>query len=93
MMPIKELLNRIRWDKAFGKGDFEIGYEDHIAQKVIFVQFKSIRFKKRNHISFQVENAEGEVQTIPFHRVREVYKDGSLIWHRHSRLKEKTTSK
>jgi uncharacterized protein (UPF0248 family) len=89
MMPIEELLNRIRWDKAFGKGDFEIGYEDHIAKKVICVHFQNIRFKEGNHISFQVENAESEIKTIPFHRVREVYKDGGLIWHRHPRLKEK----
>jgi uncharacterized protein (UPF0248 family) len=93
MMPIEELLNRIRWDKEFGKGDFKIGYEDHIEQKVIRVRFQNIRFKEGNHISFQVENAEGKVQTIPFHGVREVYKDGSLIWHRHPRLKEKTTLK
>jgi uncharacterized protein (UPF0248 family) len=93
MVPIEELLNRILWDKEFGKGDFEIGYEDHIGQKVIRVQFQNIRFKEGNHISFQAENTEGEVQTIPFHRVREVYKDGNLIWHRHPQLKEKTTKK
>jgi uncharacterized protein (UPF0248 family) len=34
------LLNRIRWDQEFGKGDFEIGYEDHIELKVIRVQFQ-----------------------------------------------------
>ena len=82
MMTIEELLNRIRWDQEFGKGDFEIGYEDHIEQKVIRVQFQKIRFKEGNHLSFQVESAVGEVQTIPFHRVREVYKNGSLIWNR-----------
>ena len=93
MIPIDELLNRIRWDKEFGKGVFEIGYEDHIEQKVIRIHFQNIRFKEGNHISFQVENAEGEVQTIPFHRVREVYKDGSLIWKRHPQLKQKATWK
>ena len=82
MMTIEELLNRIRWDQEFGKGDFEIGYEDHIEQKVIRVQFQKIRFKEGNHLFFQVENAEGEIQTMPFHRVREVYKNGSLIWNR-----------
>ncbi|MBW1963074.1 MAG: DUF504 domain-containing protein, partial [Deltaproteobacteria bacterium] len=25
MIPVHELLNRIRWDKDFGKGSFEIG--------------------------------------------------------------------
>ncbi len=91
MIPIEELLNRIRWDQEFGKGVFEIGYEDHIEQKVIRVQFQKIRFKERNHTSFQVENEEGELKKIPFHRVRAVYKDGSLIWKRDPRLKEKAT--
>jgi len=27
-------------------------------------------------------DVNGELQTIPFHRVREVYKDGNLIWSR-----------
>jgi MJ1316 RNA cyclic group end recognition domain len=26
MTPIHELLNRIRWDKGFGSGEFEIGW-------------------------------------------------------------------
>ena len=28
MTPIHELLDRIRWDKDFGQGRFEIGYHD-----------------------------------------------------------------
>jgi len=91
VVPIEELLDRIRWDQEFGKGDFEIGYEDHIEEKIIRVLFQNIVFKKGNHSSFQVVNVECEIRTIPFHRVREVYKDGNLIWHRYPRLKEKTT--
>jgi hypothetical protein len=26
MIPIHELLNRIRWDPEFSKGDFQLGY-------------------------------------------------------------------
>jgi uncharacterized protein (UPF0248 family) len=82
MIPIQELLNRIRWDKEFGKGTFEIGYYDHIEQEIIRVPFKEMHFEKGNHFSFQLENNESEMVTIPFHRVRKVYKDGDLIWHR-----------
>ena len=28
MIPIHELLNRIRWDAEFAKGTFELGYYD-----------------------------------------------------------------
>jgi uncharacterized protein (UPF0248 family) len=82
MMPVHELLNRIRWDKEFGKGEFEVGYSDHIEQKIIRIPFRKIRFVEGDHFSFQVDDAEGEMHTIPFHRVREVYKDGHLIWQR-----------
>ena len=37
MIPIHELLHRIHWDPEFGKGAFEIGYEDHIAGRIVRV--------------------------------------------------------
>jgi uncharacterized protein (UPF0248 family) len=82
MQPIHELLNRIRWDKEFGKGSFEIGYADHIQQRIIRVPFQKMRFMEGDRFSFQVEDSEGETLTIPFHRVREVYKNGYRIWYR-----------
>ncbi len=82
MMPIQKLLKRIRWDKEFGRGIFEIGYEDHIERKILRVPFRKIRFNEENRSSFEMEDVDGVVQTIPFHRIREVYKEGHLIWHR-----------
>lgn len=82
MVPIQELLNRIRWDKEFGKGFFEIGYCDRVERRIIRIPLQEIHFRKGNRFSFQLETFEGEVQSIPFHRVREVYKNGSRIWRR-----------
>ncbi|WP_347273941.1 DUF504 domain-containing protein [Candidatus Kuenenia sp.] len=82
MIPIHELLNKIRWNSEFGKGTFEIGYFDRVAQKIMRVSFKNILLEKGNHATFQLMDANGELLTIPFHRVREVYKDGELIWNR-----------
>jgi uncharacterized protein (UPF0248 family) len=82
MIPIHELLNRIRWDKEFSKGRFEIGYSDHLRDETVRVSFREMLFEEGNHFSFQVVSDEGDVLTIPFHRIREVYKDGSLIWQR-----------
>jgi hypothetical protein len=31
---------------------------------------------------FQLTGAEGQIHRIPFHRVREVYKDSQRIWYR-----------
>ncbi len=82
MDPIDKLLNRIKWDKEFGNGYFEIGYEDHIEQKIFRVSFRSVNFSEDQPSSFQVKDEQGKTRTIPFHRIREVYKDGRLIWKR-----------
>jgi uncharacterized protein (UPF0248 family) len=82
MAPIQELLSRIRWDKQFGKGQFEIGYHDHLARRIIRIPFEHIHFEEGNRFSFRIQDPDGEVSNIPFHRVRTVYKDGMLIWHR-----------
>ena len=82
MIPVNELLARIRWDKDFGRGSFEIGYLDHIEQKIVRIPFEEITFEEGNHFSFQLQIQDDEALTIPFHRVREVYKDKALIWHR-----------
>jgi uncharacterized protein (UPF0248 family) len=55
MQQIHELLNRIHWDEEFGKGNFELGFLDHVEEKII---------------------------RLPFHRIKTVYKNGELIWHR-----------
>ncbi len=82
MIPIHVLLNRIWWDKEFGKGIFEIGYYDRMERKIIRVSLEKILLEMRNHATFQLMDVNEELQTIPFHRVREVYKDWDLIWSR-----------
>jgi hypothetical protein len=59
MMPLHKLLNRIRWDKEFGIGEFEVGYSDHIEQKIIRIPFRRIRFVEGDHFSFQIDNEGG----------------------------------
>ena len=52
MIPIHKLLNRIRWDKDFGRGCFEIGYFDHIERKVIRIPIRELHFEQGNSFSF-----------------------------------------
>ena len=82
MIPIHEILNRIRWDQEFAKGEFVIGYYDRIEDRIIQVPLREIYLDPDEHFSFQVYDEEGKLHTVPFHRVKEVYKDGKLIWHR-----------
>jgi uncharacterized protein (UPF0248 family) len=84
MIPIQELLSRICWDKEFAQGEFVIGYYDRIKNEIISVPLKAAHFTEGDRFAFQVFDEEGEVYTVPFHRIREVRKDGELIWQRRS---------
>jgi len=82
MIPIQDLLNRIVWDREFGQGRFEIGYLDRLQGRIVKVPFSAIRLPLGDHFSFQLEDEFGETVTIPLHRVRQVWKDGMVIWQR-----------
>ena len=82
MIPIQEMLNRIRWDKEFGDAEFVVGYYDRIEATLILVPFVELYFDEEDHFSFQVLDEEGESHNIPLHRVKELYRNGFLIWQR-----------
>lgn len=82
MIPIHELLNRIRWDPEFAKGNFELGYYDRAENRIILVPLKEVTFPAGRPSTFELVDPEGHVHRIPFHRVREVFKNAHRIWHR-----------
>ena len=82
MIPIHELLNRIRWDGEFAKGNFELGYYDPTEDRIIMVPLKEVTFPTESPSTFELMDPEGQVRRVPFHRVREVYKDAQRIWRR-----------
>ena len=82
MIPIHELLNRIRWDRQFGQGRFAVGYYDRVLNQVIIVPFREVHFEPGDHFAFQFIDADGETHNVPLHRIRDVYKNGERIWHR-----------
>ena len=81
MTPIRELLNRIRWDPEFRRANFEIGYLDRVLGVVILVPFREVEFTPHEQ-AFKLTDAEGQTHQVPFHRVREVYQNGHCIWRR-----------
>jgi len=81
MIPIQELLSRIRWDDTFG-GSFVLGYYDRVNNEIMHVPFSAITFPPDDHFAFALIDDEGVVHNIPYHRVKEVYRNGELIWHR-----------
>jgi uncharacterized protein (UPF0248 family) len=82
MITIRELLNRIRWDREYGRGEFAIGYFDRLEERIIMVPLGEVQFAPGEKFSFQLTDVAGEPLTIPLHRVCEVYRNGELIWHR-----------
>ena len=82
MIPIHELLNRIHWDAAFAQGRFVLGYYDRVDDTVIRVPISRIQLTPGDHFAFQVTDADGTTHDVPFHRVKDIYRNGELIWHR-----------
>ncbi|MEN8206614.1 MAG: RNA repair domain-containing protein [Pseudomonadota bacterium] len=41
-----------------------------------------IFFEPDDHFAFDLYNHEGELHSIPLHRVKQVFRNGELIWHR-----------
>jgi uncharacterized protein (UPF0248 family) len=80
MQPLRELLDRIRWDAEFGQGQFALAYHDRVTHQDVVVPFTSIAVKSGGD-SFSFEGDEG-VAHIPLHRVHTVYKGGVVIWQR-----------
>lgn len=73
MIPIHELLNRIRWEPQFGQGRFAIGYFDRVTGRVIVVPFDEIRCEPGDHFAFQCMDADSATHNVPLHRARAVY--------------------
>jgi uncharacterized protein (UPF0248 family) len=82
VIPIQDLLHRILWDPEFGRGEFEIGYEDRLAGRVVRVPFRRVRLERGERFAFEAVEDDGSTHRVPFHRVREVWRDGESIWRR-----------
>jgi uncharacterized protein (UPF0248 family) len=86
VIPVHELLARIRWDPEFGAARFVIGYYDRVISAEVRVPFERVWFEPGEGSLFEVAGEDGAVHSIPYHRVRDVWRNGELIWHRHAPL-------
>ncbi|MGE3508130.1 MAG: DUF504 domain-containing protein [Vicinamibacterales bacterium] len=86
MRPIQEVLNRIRWDPSYQGGErFALTYVDHAKAIPVLVPFSSVTFDAGSSRMIGIEDGEGEVRKIPLHRIRQVFRDGVVIWERPAR--------
>jgi uncharacterized protein (UPF0248 family) len=85
LVPIHELLNRIRWDADFARADFSIGYYDRVEDRIIVIPLARASFERSGEAdAFELTDEEGRTLSIPFHRIKQVFRDGELIWDRAS---------
>lgn len=79
MIPIHDLVNKIKWDENESPEDYVLGYEDRVSKKLVEVRFVEI---KRTEDNFMVLERNMEEVSIPLHRVRVVKKKGEIVWQR-----------
>lgn len=82
MQPIHELLNRIHWDHDFGRGEFELWFLDHVGEKMVKLKLHELTFLSGDRFFFYYTDEHCVEHSVPLHRIKAVYKNGELIWHR-----------
>ena len=82
MTPIHDIIHRIIWDADYGNADFVIGYYDRVFKRIVRVSFERIRLERGQHFGFDLIGSDGEARMVPFHRVREVVRNGVVVWRR-----------
>jgi uncharacterized protein (UPF0248 family) len=79
MQTIKDLLNKILWDKKENKEDYTFYYLDRIENKEKEIKGRDLARAEGNFIIIEKNGEESE---IPMHRIRFVKKGEKLIWKR-----------
>lgn len=81
MQSIKDLLNKIKWDKNLNPEEYSIFYIDRITKGLIEIRYNDIKEIGKNFIVLERHNEEVD---IPLHRIRKVERKGKLVWERKS---------
>ena len=78
MVTIKDLLNKIKWDKREVPEQYSLFYFDRIKKELIKIPYAKI---KRIEGSFMILDNEEE-SSIPLHRIKKVIKKDIVVWER-----------
>lgn len=79
MIPIHELLNKIKWNPSLNPKNYKIYYYDRILNSLKELNFTDI--KEFDSFSMKIEKDNKQVD-IPLHRIREVKEKGKIVWKR-----------
>jgi len=83
LIPIVALVDRIRWDRDYGDAEFQLGYWDRVMRRIVRVPMRRVHVEPGERFSFEAVEDDGSVHNVPFHRAREVWRNGVLVWRRH----------
>ena len=61
---------------------FEIGYLDRVAAAIVRVPYGRMRLESDRPAVLTLQDAGGASVAIPLHRIREVWRDGVIVWER-----------
>lgn len=75
MQTIKDLLNKIKWDKKENPEDYAIYYLDRITKRLKKIAYKDITDIEGTFMLVGESN-------IPLHRIKQVRKKGEVTWRR-----------
>ena len=84
MTPIRALLDRIRWDDAFGNARFEVDYYDRVEDTLVRAPLQRATLGDRQHFFLELVAPDASIHSVPLHRVRAVWREGVRIWQRAS---------
>lgn len=80
MIPIIDVINKIKWDQKEHPEEYVIAYEDRIQHRLIEIPYTKIKRLEGTFII--IDNEEGQEVNIPTHRIKQVKKKGKIIWQR-----------
>jgi len=79
MESIIDLINKIKWDAKEDPKDYTLAYQDRVLKTLIEIPYTKI---KRLEGTFMIIEKDGEETNIPTHRIKQVKKNGKVIWQR-----------
>mgnify|MGYP001576967296 FL=1 len=75
MIPIKDFINKIRWDKNLDKDKYTLHYVDRITNNIKTIKFNEI-------LAIEGDFLVLEDKEIPLHRIRKVTMFNKVVWER-----------
>ncbi len=64
MIPIQDLLARIRWDPALRGSRFELGYLDHVRNRIVRVPLSDVEAEPDDRFALSIADEDGVVRSI-----------------------------